>query len=213
MRIDFEEGEKHINVAGLQQWDYGQRLEIYGIPETTHVEVHFCCESDTEAIIQVAEVTDHISANIPDALLRTGENIKAYIYIATPLEGKTIRTITLVVKRRQRPVDYAAPPDKNLLREILEKLNLKADDMQLNENELQLLSGGKEIGKKIRLPTSTGKEIELRNNGIAIQWRYTDSNDWIDLIQVQELKGKDGVTPRFELRSGHLIAIYEEKEK
>lgn len=118
-----------------------------------------------------------------------------------------------MVKRRQRPVDYAVPPGKDLLREILEKLNLKADDMQLNENELQLLSGGKEIGKKIRLPTSTGKEVELRNNGIAIQWRYTDSNDWIDLIQVQELKGKDGVTPSFLIRDGHLIAIYEEKER
>lgn len=214
MRVDFKDDRKNITVIGLDQWDYGQKLEIYGIPDVTHAEVHFCCESDTEALIIQAQVTEHITADIPDALLRTGENLKAYVYIATATEGKTIRTITMIVNRRQRPEDYTALPEKNLLREILEKLDLKADDIELKENELQLLSGGKGIGSKIRLPGgSGGREIELRNNGTAIQWRYTDSNDWIDLIQTEELRGKDGVTPSFIIRDGHLIAIYEEKEK
>lgn len=214
MRVDFKDDRKNITVIGLDQWDYGQKLEIYGIPDVTHAEVHFCCESDTEALIKQAQVTDHITADIPDALLRTGENLKAYVYIATVTEGKTIRTITMIVNRRQRPEDYTVLPEKNLLREILERLDLKADDIKLTENELQLLSGGKGIGSKIRLPGgSGGREIELRNNGTAIQWRYTDSNDWIDLIQTEELRGKDGVTPSFIIRDGHLIAIYEEKEK
>lgn len=214
MRVDFKDDRKNITVIGLDQWDYGQKLEIYGIPDVTHAEVHFCCESDTEALIKQAQVTDHITADIPDKLLRTGENLKAYVYIATATEGKTIRTITMIVNRRQRPEDYTVLPEKNLLREILEKLDLKADDIKLTENELQLLSGGKGIGSKIRLPAgSGGREIELRNNGTAIQWRYTDSNDWIDLIQTEELRGKDGVTPSFIIRDGHLIAIYEEKEK
>lgn len=214
MRVDFKDDRKNITVIGLDQWDYGQKLEIYGIPDVTHAEVHFCCESDTEALIKQAQVTDHITADIPDALLRTGENLKAYVYIATVTEGKTIRTITMIVNRRQRPEDYTVLPEKNLLREILERLDLKADDIELKENELQLLSGGKGIGSKIRLPGgSGGREIELRNNGTAIQWRYTDSNDWIDLIQTEELRGKDGVTPSFIIRDGHLIAIYEEKEK
>lgn len=214
MRVDFKDDRKNITVIGLDQWDYGQKLEIYGIPDVTHAEVHFCCESDTEALIKQAQVTDHITADIPDKLLRTGENLKAYVYIATATEGKTIRTITMIVNSRQRPEDYTALPEKNLLREILEKLDLKADDIELKENELQLLSGGKGIGSKIRLPGgSGGREIELRNNGTAIQWRYTDSNDWIDLIQTEELRGKDGVTPSFIIRDGHLIAIYEEKEK
>ncbi len=214
MRVDFKDDRKNITVIGLDQWDYGQKLEIYGIPDVTHAEVHFCCESDTEALIKQAQVTDHITADIPDKLLRTGENLKAYVYIATATEGKTIRTITMIVNRRQRPEDYTVLPEKNLLREILERLDLKADDIKLTENELQLLSGGKGIGSKIRLPGgSGGREIELRNNGTAIQWRYTDSNDWIDLIQTEELRGKDGVTPSFIIRDGHLIAIYEEKEK
>lgn len=94
MRVDFKDDRKNITVIGLDQWDYGQKLEIYGIPDVTHAEVHFCCESDTEALIKQAQVTDHITADIPDKLLRTGENLKAYVYIATATEGKTIRTIT-----------------------------------------------------------------------------------------------------------------------
>ena len=149
--------------------------------------------------------------NFKSGAVRSG---KSYVYIATATEGKTIRTITMIVNRRQRPEDYTVLPEKNLLREILERLDLKADDIKLTENELQLLSGGKGIGSKIRLlGGSGGREIELRNNGTAIQWRYTDSNDWIDLIQTEELRGKDGVTPSFIIRDGHLIAIYEEKEK
>lgn len=157
----------------------------------------------TAPSLNISEPSDHIALNVP-----------TYVYIATATEGKTIRTITMIVNRRQRPEDYTVLPEKNLLREILERLDLKADDIKLTENELQLLSGGKGIGSKIRLPGgSGGREIELRNNGTAIQWRYTDSNDWIDLIQTEELRGKDGVTPSFIIRDGHLIAIYEEKEK
>ena len=57
MKVDFtDEYKKHITATGLTQWDYGQKLEIYGIPDVTHAEVHFCCESDTEALIQQAVV-------------------------------------------------------------------------------------------------------------------------------------------------------------
>ena len=72
------------------------------------------------------------------------------------------------------------------------------------------MSGSKEIGDRIRLPSggSGGKEIELRNNGTALQWRYTDSNEWTDLILIDDIKGPAGETPTFEIREGNLYAIY-----
>lgn len=92
----------------------------------------------------------------------------------------------------------------------MEELEKKADNAKIIDGALQLLSGEKEIGDRIRLPSGNGgREVELRNNGTEIQWRYTDSNEWRDLITVEELKGKDGVTPDFEIRDGHLFAIYE----
>ena len=36
MRVDFNDDRKHVKVTGLDQWDYGQKLEIYGIPNVTH---------------------------------------------------------------------------------------------------------------------------------------------------------------------------------
>ena len=33
----------------------------------------------------------------------------------------------------------------------------------------------------------TGREVELRNNGTAIQWRYVGDTSWIDLVQLADL--------------------------
>lgn len=55
----------------------------------------------------------------------------------------------------------------------------------------------------------TGREIELRNNGTHIQWRYTDSETWTDLVDLEELRGPAGETPSFIQRNGHLYAVYQ----
>lgn len=212
MKVFFENLEDDfVRRSGLTQWDYGQELEIFGLPDIKNAELHYCLEGDTEAEIVPASITgEKIIAPIPDKLLKKGRNICAYLYLATREKGETIKTIFLPVKRRARPSDYSDPPEKNLLRQLMEELEKKADNAKIIDGALQLLSGEKEIGDRIRLPSGNGgREVELRNNGTAIQWRYTDSNEWRDLITVEELKGKDGVTPDFEIRDGHLFAIYE----
>lgn len=40
-------------------------------------------------------------------------------------------------------------------------------------------------------PGKDGREIELRNNGVAIQWRY-DGEGWVDLVQLSEITGREG---------------------
>lgn len=212
MQVSFENQENDfIRCTGLTQWDYGQELEITGLPDVKNAELHYCLEGDAEAEIMPASITgEKITAPIPDELLKKGRNICAYLYLATREKGETIKTIFLSVRRRARPNDYSAPPEKNLLRQLMEELGKKADNAKIIDGAFQLLSGKKEIGDRIRLPSGGGgREVELRNNGTTIQWRYTDSNEWHDLITVEELKGKDGVTPDFEIRDGHLFAIYE----
>lgn len=50
-------------------------------------------------------------------------------------------------------------------------------------------------------PGKDGREIEIRNNGTAIQWRYVGDEAWTDLVQLSDLKGQkgdpgeDGTTP------------------
>ena len=210
---EFRPGEYSTTAYGLVQWDYGQTLKITGVEVAETTEVHFAVNRK-DAEIAVGNIVDGaIEAKIPDNLLEEGEEIKAYLYIADPDSGKTVRKVLLPVKRREKPGDYTEGDEQNLLRKLMDELKGKADNVQLAGGYLQLLSGATPIGDRVRLPAGSGgaaREIELRNNGTAIEWRYTDSNEWTVLIQMSELRGKDGETPEFELRDGHLIAIYKE---
>lgn len=210
IRAVFNEKEDFLKVYGLTQWDYGQELQIIGLQNLKRLEVHFAAGNSASALICPASLqTDgSILTRIPDKLLERGENIKAYVYVADETSGETVYTMTLYVTRRPKPEEYNSPAEKNLLRQILEKLDAKADSLGLVDGELVLKAGETEVGPRIRLPTGGG-EIELKNNGTAIQWRYTDSNEWIDLISLEELKGPAGETPEFEIRDGHLYAIYQ----
>lgn len=214
IRADFENNGHSISVPGLTQWDYGQVLEIYGLQYAISVEVHYAIRRQREdAIIDVPNVREGvIYSRIPDKLLESGEELCAYVYIADKDSGETVRTIVLPVKRRPKPGDYDAPAEKNLLRQLMEQVKGKADSMTLDESGryLQLTSDGKLVGDRIRLNVAAGREIELKNNGTAIQWRYTDSNEWKDLVLLDDIRGKDGVAPEFEVRNGHLWAVYPE---
>lgn len=37
-----------------------------------------------------------------------------------------------------------------------------------------------------------GREVELQNNGTAIQWRYVGDSSWTDLVQLSEITGPQG---------------------
>lgn len=211
IRAIFEENVRKTEAHGLVQWDYGQILQIEGLKEIDHAEVHFAVkECNTKAEICIATIEENrILADIPDKLLEVGKDLIAYVYIADATSGKTVRIIELPVKRREQPGDYRTPSGKNLLRQVLESLEKKADNMTIIDGELQLMSGGTPVGDRVRMETAAGKEIEIRNDGTSIQWRYTDQNEWKELIPLADLKGEDGKPPEFEIRDSHLIAKYE----
>ena len=222
----FGEGWERTTAYGLTQWDYGQSIRISAeidIPDGTEIQFYQNERAGTEFI------QDQI-ARIPDAMLQSSEMITAYIYVRSTEAGETILTICLPVTARQRPENYVLPSYtsyKRLLPEGGEPGQVPrrtdigvmwgeaADDLELTDGVLQLLSSGNPIGKRIRLPGGSGREIEMRNSGVSIQWRYTDENEWHDLIQLEEIRGPEGPAgevPEFEIRDGHLYAIYQEGE-
>lgn len=235
----FLPGSRETTVYGLTQWDFGQDLMIVAeyIPDGTEVNFY---QGGLSAIRYVKNKT----VRIPDRMLQDTAQIKAYVYCRTENAGETVLFINLPVKARPRPSDYIIEDTDEYRRilpaggkagQVLKKSSDEnyaagwgdaADDMRLEAGMLQLLSSGREIGTKIRISPSEsvgGREIELRNNGTAIQWRYTNSNEWNTLVRLEDLKGatgpqgpagkngKDGITPEFEIREGHLIAKYEEE--
>ena len=207
IQVLFNENEKDVTKTGLTQWDYGQELCVMGLKNVQNAEMHFAKDAYQEALIRRAKISeDTMIAKIPDELLKKSGRITVYIYTATKDEGKTIRTIRLPVKARERPEDYESPTDKNLLRMLIEELEEKADNLKIENGILQLFSGKKKIGEGVRIQSGES-EIEFKNNGTAIQWRYTNSNEWKDLVLLSELTAK---SPEFEIREGHLIIIYPE---
>lgn len=208
---------------GLTQWDYGQDLQLATdgeIPDGTEVQFY------QDLLTSVAYTVGGI-IRIPDVMLQNAKTITAYVYVRSEDEGETILTVTLPIQPRPRPSNYVLPAYEEYARLLpvggspgqvpvrtengIEWGNV-ADDMQLTDGVLQLLSAGNPIGQRIRLPSGggSGREVELKNNGTAIQWRYTNENEWHDLVLLADLRGKDGQTPEFEIREGHLFAIYQE---
>ena len=51
-----------------------------------------------------------------------------------------------------------------------------------------LLAGGGTGGGS----ATDGREVELRNNGEYIQWRYSGDEEWINLVSLSDLKGEKG---------------------
>lgn len=210
-------------VHGLTRWDYGQKLQIQAdsmeIADGTEVQFY------QETLSSVGYL-HNLTVEVPDKMLQNSQEITAYVYVCQPDYGETILTARLQIRNRERPENYVLPkteehkrllPKGGKLGQVLRKMSdddykvnwaEAADGLQLIDNELQLLSGKMPIGQRVRLPTGTGREIELRNNGTEIQWRYTNSNNWNTLVSLSELQGPAGETPEFEIREGHLFAKY-----
>ena len=215
MEIRFKNNSDIPIAHGLYQYDYGQYLLIYGLNSQNVTQVHFSAVNLKSALISTVQETEDggIKCAIPDKCLEQGTDIAVYIYLTEQDFGKTIRQAILSVNKRKKPEGYSPEEDKGILDKLISEVKGKADNIKVDEEYIQLLSGEKAIGDRVRIPAGGGgsaREIELKRNDDEIQWRYTDSNEWYTLVSLDELKGKDGQTPEFEIRNDHLFAIYQE---
>lgn len=164
--VKFEPGENRKCISGeLEQWDTGQSLAIYGITDAQ--EVHWAQEGKGETTAVLAEQKEgYIEVEIPDLLLTESRNLYGYIYTVDGGSGETQYTIYMTVNPRAKPEDYTEPGNRNILQQIIQKLNKKADGLQVEEDRLQLLSGKTPIGNEVKLPQGggTGENIESITN-------------------------------------------------
>lgn len=65
-----------------------------------------------------------------------------------------------------------------------------AENPDVIEQILTRLDELEENGGGSGTPGKDGREIELQNNGAAIQWRYAGDDEWTDLVQLSDLKGE-----------------------
>lgn len=65
-----------------------------------------------------------------------------------------------------------------------------AENPDIIEQILARLDELEENGGGGGTPGKDGREVELQNNGTAIQWRYVGESEWKDLVQLSEITGK-----------------------
>ena len=122
---NFIDGFDEITSSKLHQWDYGQKLYIYGltnIPEI--VEVHFCDKTCDKTLVRIAnKVDEHLEVAIPDTLLENEFSINAFIYLKSPTEGETVKTIHIPVIPRKEPNEFVCPSDPTVDDKLTELLN------------------------------------------------------------------------------------------
>ncbi len=176
------DGQYYKTIYGLAQWDYGQVLQVYGLnlPEMTDIHMVEEFGDMSFTILGHRNEDGSTSASIPDILLQSGKNIVAYIYVCDDGQGETLRTILMPVKKRARPENYDGS-SLTPMQEILNELHCRADDLNIQEDILQLMSEGQPIGTRIRLPVQE-REIELKmmvliSNGV-IQTAMSGTGWW-----------------------------------
>lgn len=102
----FKEGSLSARATGLWQWDYGQILEIVGLPLPRSVELHIVRKGDM--ITRIGLTEDGVTrVAIPDDYLETSDPITIYVYLHTGEDdGETEYRIILPIIPRPKPVDY-----------------------------------------------------------------------------------------------------------
>lgn len=209
---------------GLTQWDYGQELFVEAdcsMADGTEVQFY-------QGNLAITRYLRSGRVMIPDVMLQDDQTITAYAYVRTDNAGETVLTAYLRITAREKPTDYVLPDMQEYRRLLPERgepgqvpirlpgadyaagWGYRADGVTVEDGYLQLMSGNVKVGDRIRLPTGTGREIEMINDGTNIKWRYTDSNQWVILVSLESLQGPPGITPRFEIRGGNMYAIWPE---
>lgn len=127
----FTETTTSLIIAGLTQWDYGQKLHIKGLELPEVAQIHFCNTTQKEAIVM--PLTKHDDAwicEIPNVLLENNYDIKAWIFVTSKEQGETVKTIYLKVEKRAKPQDFISenPDATDILSDVVNKINQNIKD-------------------------------------------------------------------------------------
>ena len=138
--------ERIARKSGLQQYDYGQILRVYGIELSGYLTVDFSLKDHGgESETRIGKITDGcMEVQIPNELLKNSKTtvdyymIYAYIYVTDETSGNTVYKVILQVKTRPKPSDIGVDPEeKKILDEAVNAVNEAANRAEAAENNAQ----------------------------------------------------------------------------
>lgn len=112
---NFTRKDEEIELDGLWQYDYGQKLQINGLNLPAIFEVHFFWQGLENAKIMTGHTENGVSSvDIPNEALIQRRVITAYIYLSSAEEGETTNTIQMLISKRPAPQGFETPEDIDL---------------------------------------------------------------------------------------------------
>lgn len=112
----------------------------------------------------------------------------------TPQIGQISFVVQAVKATADGTVEKKWSTTLNKIGQVLEGLEVDETIEQQNpdiiESILTRLDELEKYGGGGSTPGKDGREVELQNNGTAIQWRYVGDAEWKDLVQLSEITGK-----------------------
>ncbi len=156
----------------LYQWDTGRKVKITRFDRPIN-EIHFSNDDSKLALVVEPSLEDgYVVAKIPNVLLQTSKQIYAHIVSFITEGEQTITRRVFMVNKRAKPEDYVYTET--------EVLNYSTLISRIERLESGVLDG------------EDGREIELQNDGMCINWRYAGDDVWNTLVALTDIKGKDG---------------------
>lgn len=112
---NFKEKDEEIELEGLWQYDFGQKLQIAGLGLPEIFEVHFFWQGLEKAKIVTGHTENEVSSvDIPNEALVQRRMITAYIYLSSAEEGETTNTVRMFVNKRPAPENFEVSENVDL---------------------------------------------------------------------------------------------------
>lgn len=135
VQVSFPLGSRSLTVYGLTQYDYGQELEVHGLPLPAVVECQISLQrvgGTTESLAGVV-VDDTLTLAIPDTYLaqdtESDYTIYVYIYVTTESSGTTVYLVSLPVTARSMPDGYV-PGETSPFAAVIEEITELVEEAQ-----------------------------------------------------------------------------------
>lgn len=159
----------------LWMYDYGQKMQITGLPLPEAFEVHFAWKGLEAAKVQIGFTVDGVSVvDIPNEALTQKSAVKAYIYLSTPEEGETTNQVTMYVNRRIKPEGFETPEDTDLFHHTLAAVSEYQRQAEASEKAAELSRQEVEAAKadvqKLHSDTRTAAQEAEASRDIASRY-------------------------------------------
>lgn len=133
----FTSGEKVAEIKDdVWQYDFGQILQIEGLPLPPVVEVHYANKGKDIALPQTGVTEGGITtAPIPNEILEEKGAFTAYIFVTDGESGETCYTINGYVNKRPPVKGFNAPEDQEILHAAVGAVNAAAERAESAETK------------------------------------------------------------------------------